>query len=433
MKIGQRFKPHRLFTGVFIPDAIYGHPNLTATAKLIYGRLAKFQGERGEAYPAGTTLAEELGISERQAFEHLGNLVDEKLIEREPRKGTSTVYHFLWHECLEDTPKVVRKTALQENTGSAENRTTGSAENRTGGSAEFRIRSESVEYESIETESITPKPPFSQEPKNQNLPTPEDSLEQEIPLPPVPDAPPSEPASLHHAGVGDIDDKAPIETFVQNLLRRQGVRWKTNIRAAEPWIERLHSDEREAGHLMRYALLAMEADKGIDWKKLDLPIAYVLKRWRQYDQIPLRRKPEAAYSNAQAGVEPEHPPTQPTSLERDCGAFLEIWNSVVPEALRQENPGRLWPELSVAMKDPEFRDSARQIAEKAKLLVEHGNGKVSGVNLAWLFRTAKGKPVWWQLLKDFYLFGVEEQYRNGNQRRNDGASRMLATALDLLA
>lgn len=139
-KIGQRFNPHRLFTGIFIPDAVYRIKGLSPIAKLLYGRLCKYAGESGEAYPAGTTLAEEIGISERQVFEHLGRLVDVGLIEREPRAGTSTVYHFIWGELLEEPGGVVRKTALlgehpnqcgNPHQGSAENRTTGSAENRT--------------------------------------------------------------------------------------------------------------------------------------------------------------------------------------------------------------------------------------------------------------------------------------------------------------
>lgn len=157
MKVGQRFNPHRLFTGVFIPDAIYHHSELTAVAKLLYGRLYKYAGESGEAYPAGTTLAAELKMSERQVFEHLSLLVSEGLIEREPRPGTSTVYHFLWHPCFEQVEEgVVRKTALPK----SQERECGkphypSAENRTTGSAEILTLKDPIE----ESQGKDPEPP----------------------------------------------------------------------------------------------------------------------------------------------------------------------------------------------------------------------------------------------------------------------------------
>jgi hypothetical protein len=145
-KIGDRFNPHRIFSGIFIPDAVYRHPRLSSTAKLIYGRLCRYKGESGEAYPAVTTLAEEIGASERQTFDHLSRLVDEGFIAREPRPGTSTVYHFLWHECFEENGEgVVRKTALPEKSEWCGNPQGGSAEIRTGGSAENRSIRESIE------------------------------------------------------------------------------------------------------------------------------------------------------------------------------------------------------------------------------------------------------------------------------------------------
>lgn len=162
MRAGQRFNPHRMFTGIFIPDAVYRHPGLTPTAKLLYGRLCRYAGEQGEAYPAATTLAAEIHLSERQVFEHLAHLVTERFIDREPRAGTSTVYHFLWHPCFEsDGYEVVRKSALLGEIPDCGNPHGGSAEIRTTGSAEILTLRESIEEsQGRELNAPDPAPPF---------------------------------------------------------------------------------------------------------------------------------------------------------------------------------------------------------------------------------------------------------------------------------
>lgn len=175
-KVGERFNPHRVFTGVFIPDAVYGHPELSSTAKLLYGRLCKFKGDRGDAYPAAITMAKELGISERQVFDHLARLVDEGFIDREPRLGTSTVYHFLWHPSFEDSFEVVRKTALPGESPTCGNPHQGSAENRTTGSAENRVRSESFEKNQGSESNTSPTP--SGKDHTQSPPSPTVGLEE---------------------------------------------------------------------------------------------------------------------------------------------------------------------------------------------------------------------------------------------------------------
>ena len=173
MRIGQRFNPHRMFTGVFIADAVYSCKELSAFARLIYGRLCKFKGERGDAYPSAITLAQELGISERQAFDHISRLVEEGFIEREPRLGTSTVYHFLWHKSFEQEDEVVRNPALPKDPDQCGIPHGGSAESRTTGSAESRVRSESIEVNQL-SEEEDPPTPFSEKPPEQTPLTPAD-------------------------------------------------------------------------------------------------------------------------------------------------------------------------------------------------------------------------------------------------------------------
>jgi hypothetical protein len=67
MKVGQRFKPYRMFTGIFIPDAIARCRQLSPGAKLASGRLVRYEGERREAFPSLGTLADEMGVGRSSA------------------------------------------------------------------------------------------------------------------------------------------------------------------------------------------------------------------------------------------------------------------------------------------------------------------------------------------------------------------------------
>lgn len=81
--MSQRINPFKRFNGLFIPELIYQCRDLTATAKLVYGRLLRYAGERGVAYPKQQTIADELGVSERSVRNALKALIDIKLIERD--------------------------------------------------------------------------------------------------------------------------------------------------------------------------------------------------------------------------------------------------------------------------------------------------------------------------------------------------------------
>jgi len=71
MKPGERFNPYGLFNGSFLPEQISRFKRLSLGAKVIYGRLCRFAGEDGDVFPALRTLADETGISERQAQRYI--------------------------------------------------------------------------------------------------------------------------------------------------------------------------------------------------------------------------------------------------------------------------------------------------------------------------------------------------------------------------
>jgi hypothetical protein len=102
LRVGQRFNPYGLFTGIFIAEAICRYKGLSPGSKLIYGRLCRYAGANGDARPAMATLGEECGMSESQARVHVKELVTAGFIEVEHRRNPGgsfdeSRYAFLWH------------------------------------------------------------------------------------------------------------------------------------------------------------------------------------------------------------------------------------------------------------------------------------------------------------------------------------------------
>lgn len=100
-KLGERFNPYRLFTGIFIPDAVV-QMAISWGAKVSYGQLAKFAGRRGYAFPKQSTFAASLRLGERQARGYLLELEAAQLITIEKGgPGAASRYFFLWHPDFE--------------------------------------------------------------------------------------------------------------------------------------------------------------------------------------------------------------------------------------------------------------------------------------------------------------------------------------------
>src|SRR6476660_6574564 len=105
LKIGERFNPHKRFPGIFMPEPVCQYRGLSPGAKVVYGRLCRYAGKDGNVYPATSTLAEEVGICERQAREYIQELERGKFIEVDREKkhfrrdgsGGTNTYFFLWH------------------------------------------------------------------------------------------------------------------------------------------------------------------------------------------------------------------------------------------------------------------------------------------------------------------------------------------------
>ena len=102
---GETYNPWHVFVGSFIPNGVLRCPELTSTAKLVFGRLCQYAGENGQSYPTYQSLAYEVGVVRRQAIRAVKELEAFGLIRpvgrhRSDGGSTSNVYVFLWHNIL---------------------------------------------------------------------------------------------------------------------------------------------------------------------------------------------------------------------------------------------------------------------------------------------------------------------------------------------
>ena len=70
-RVGQPFNPFRLFTGIFIPEALVRSELVSPGAKMAYGRLARYAGQDGRCWAGPAAL---LGVpsDEGQALSQAG-------------------------------------------------------------------------------------------------------------------------------------------------------------------------------------------------------------------------------------------------------------------------------------------------------------------------------------------------------------------------
>jgi len=86
---------------VFVPDGLLASLVVSNSAKLLWARLAQYAGTRGQCFPLLSTLATDLGFSERQVQRYLAELVSGGFLRARQRGyNKSNVYEFLWHPAL---------------------------------------------------------------------------------------------------------------------------------------------------------------------------------------------------------------------------------------------------------------------------------------------------------------------------------------------
>ena len=97
----QRISPRKLGHGVFVGDWLLPRREVSQGAKLCYGRLARYAGEKDECFPKRETLSEQLGMSMRQVDSYIAELEQAGLIEViRSGKQQPNHYVFLKHEWM---------------------------------------------------------------------------------------------------------------------------------------------------------------------------------------------------------------------------------------------------------------------------------------------------------------------------------------------
>lgn len=83
-----------------IPEGVSRYRGISPGAKLIYGRLYRYAGHNGYAYPSKGELAAEVGMCENQARSYLAELVADHFIRIRKQFHGVDVYEFLDHPAL---------------------------------------------------------------------------------------------------------------------------------------------------------------------------------------------------------------------------------------------------------------------------------------------------------------------------------------------
>jgi len=100
VEIGETFRPFKWFHGIIIPEGLHRYSGIGPGEKLCWGRLARYEGKQGSAFPSMKTLGTELGVSARQARNYVAELERQRFIGREEVPGKSNRFFFIWHPVL---------------------------------------------------------------------------------------------------------------------------------------------------------------------------------------------------------------------------------------------------------------------------------------------------------------------------------------------
>ena len=94
------FNPFKRYYTLQIPEGVARYRGLSPGAKVVYGRLYRYAGQKGVAFPAVETLAEEVGLGTRQTQTYIAELQAEDFIhvKRQYRKGA--IFEFEDHPAL---------------------------------------------------------------------------------------------------------------------------------------------------------------------------------------------------------------------------------------------------------------------------------------------------------------------------------------------
>jgi GntR family transcriptional regulator len=103
--VGEVINPYGMFNGIWIPESLVKSSDIPASAKLLFGQLARFAGKYGRCFPSVSKLAVELGITRRQVERLTALLCKAGFLRKDAQyrangSQTSNAYFFLYHASL---------------------------------------------------------------------------------------------------------------------------------------------------------------------------------------------------------------------------------------------------------------------------------------------------------------------------------------------
>jgi hypothetical protein len=104
---GQPFNPFRLFYGIYVPEAMLRCSLLSSGAKLCYGVLCRYAGEKGRCWPSQDQLATALGGGSVRNIRRQLQELESKGFIRVIQVGLqrNNEYEFLWHEIFDGSER----------------------------------------------------------------------------------------------------------------------------------------------------------------------------------------------------------------------------------------------------------------------------------------------------------------------------------------
>lgn len=365
MNVGDSFSPFRLFTGIYIPDALVPYKNISAAEKICLARLYRYCGESDTCFPAQETLAIELGVEVRSIGSYLRSLEQDGFIRIEQRGlGRCNQYVMLFHDVFEG-----RQTNFadqdRKNLADQDKQTFADQDRKNLADPSIELKRVSLRESKEEIQNLA----------SSTFP----SLE--------------------------LNPEDPIETFVQNAYRREravrvklgarnlgGVKVSDTLQQAELHFGKEYFRECLLGYLSREDSWMVEHKWELNLF-LKNPDAYHDNFLVLVAQDDAQRVAGGVtvVSGTAGGVEAAQ-----AAVTRN---WLEEWNRLVPEQPTEYNPKKN-AKITVEATDPEFRDNFEKICAAAKQVIAKDGVKASYLTLYWIcaYKDGENRPNWWRLV-----------------------------------
>ena len=362
--------PFKQYLIVPIPQGVASYRGISPGAKLVYGRLQRYAGKKGVAFPNIPDLAEEVGLGERQTREYIAELVRENFILKERVFGQGNVYSFLEHPCLIGTEIGLPRT----NSGSFPNRRDTAEQTNRRDTADLSggIPPEGIlSYEEGHTSgSFTHTQVLSE----QKPPTPPES----------------------HSVSPDLEQP-------ENSQPKQ----KPKTRSARPF-----------GYVSKKTRREMQGKSGAS-------MADKLRDLRTHASEPTETMAASEGPGRMSGGTPP-PPIDPRASQAYSQAYLpDTWNRIVTSCKVDWDPDR----EQIKMRDVDdsrrhFEDICRKIQQ-----IHLVRGPDAGwMTFRWLWKVKDGTPGWWKVLKgefDWMAIAPSNGGREEKKASAEGALELL--------